>query len=230
MLIPGFSQTAEAWDRVAASLPPHLSVTALDIETGGTFEDTAADLVERGGPGFYAGYSMGGRLALCAALLNPEPVTGLILVSASPGIADHAERRRRQIDDEALADWIERHDRNAFLDRWLAQPVLATLDPAVGRTARLESTAEIASQLRILGRGAQPPLWDELGSLEMPVLLVAGGLDERHMAMAAEMLACIGMNAELDVVPGAGHAVPLELPESLAESIAAFMIRHSGTE
>jgi pimeloyl-ACP methyl ester carboxylesterase len=38
------------------------------------------------------------------------------------------------------------------------------------------------------------------------------------------------MNAELDVVPGAGHAVPLELPESLAESIAAFMIRHSGTE
>ena len=40
------------------------------------------------------GYSMGGRLALALALRIPERVTRLVLVSASPGIADAGGARR----------------------------------------------------------------------------------------------------------------------------------------
>jgi 2-succinyl-6-hydroxy-2,4-cyclohexadiene-1-carboxylate synthase len=221
------SQTADMWDRVAGAMPARHPATPIDVVTKRSFEDTAVDLVSRRGPGAYVGYSMGGRLALCAALEQPEPVQALVLVSASPGISDHAERRRRQLDDEALAGWIEAHTRAEFLQRWLSQPLFATLDAPAATGSRLESTFEIAEQLRVLGQGAQRSLWDALPRLEMPVLLVAGGLDERYVAIAAEMLSEIGMNAEMAVVPGAGHAVPLELPESLAECITGFLDRHS---
>ena len=41
------------------------------------------------------GYSMGGRLALNWALNHPERVQKLILIGASPGIADDTESAER---------------------------------------------------------------------------------------------------------------------------------------
>ena len=43
-----------------------------------------------------AGYSMGGRIALHAALALGDRVDRLVLVGASPGIADPAERAARR--------------------------------------------------------------------------------------------------------------------------------------
>ena len=72
------------------------------------------------------GYSMGGRVALHLALGAPERVAALVLESASPGIADAAQRAARVKSDEALADDIERLGIEAFVDRWEAQPLFAS--------------------------------------------------------------------------------------------------------
>ena len=79
------------------------------------------------GPGEYVGYSMGGRLCLQLALDRPDLVERLVLVSASPGIADAAARATRVEADEQLAQDIERDGVDAFLERWVAQPLFATL-------------------------------------------------------------------------------------------------------
>jgi 2-succinyl-6-hydroxy-2,4-cyclohexadiene-1-carboxylate synthase len=176
-----------------------------------------------GGAGTYVGYSLGGRLCLRLALDRPDLVEGLVLVGASPGIADPVARAERRAADEALAEQVERDGVAAFLDRWLAGPLFAGLpEAAAGRAERLaNSPGGLAYALRRLGTGVQEPLWDRLAGLRPPALLVAGEQDAKFCAIARQMAAAIGPSARVAVVPGAGHAVQLERPAELAALIEA---------
>lgn len=171
-----------------------------------------------------AGYSMGGRIALHAALAMPERVERLILIGASPGIDDPTEREERRRADEALADEIEASTIEDFATRWAQTPLLAGLGPAALARAhadRLRSTpAGLARALRGLGTGALPSLWDRLDELAMPVAIVVGERDQKFRAIADQMTERLPQ-ARLEVVAGAGHAVHLEVPARVAEVIAA---------
>ena len=85
-----------------------------------------------------------------------------------------------------LADGVERDGVDAFLARWLAQPMFATVPAdAPGLADRRRLTPEfLAACLRRLGAGAMEPMWDELSELTMPVLLVTGSRDEKYTAIA----------------------------------------------
>jgi 2-succinyl-6-hydroxy-2,4-cyclohexadiene-1-carboxylate synthase len=67
-----------------------------------------------------------------------------------------------------------------------------------------------------------PPLWDRLAEIEVPVLVVAGELDAKFRRLGAELVRSIGGNAELVVVAAAGHAVPFEQPERFADALARW--------
>src|SRR5690606_19116726 len=119
----------------------------------------------------------------------PDAVRGLVLVSATGGIDDDAERTARRRSDDALADRIEAIGVDAFLDEWLAQPLFATLDEAAaGREERRANTAAgLASSLRLAGSGTQMPLWDRLRTLDVPTLVVAGALDPKFVALGERL-------------------------------------------
>ena len=220
-LLPGFSQTAGAWDAVCAALPHSARARPLDIPALRSFEETAGAFVPEGS-GVWAGYSMGGRLALWIALEHPELVEALALISTNPGINDDRQRRVRRDSDEELAGFIESSGHDAFFDRWLAQPLFSGLDPVAARQHRLTSAPELANQLRTLGQGAQQPLWDRLPELSMPVAVVAGARDERYAAIAGQTAAGIGSNGKLHLVPGAGHALLQEAPAAVADILSAL--------
>jgi len=235
VLVHGFTQTLAAWEPVAARLRARWQLVRVDLPGhGGSagvragFAEAAALLGECGGRAAYVGYSLGGRLCLRLALDRPELVRALVLLGASPGIADPAARAERRAADEALAAGIEDDGVAAFLDRWLAGPLFATLPPArAGLPDRLANTPEgLASALRLLGAGAQAPLWDRLAGLRCPTLLVAGALDARFAALAAEMATAIGPAAHRALVPGAGHAVHLERPAEVAALLNGFLTGH----
>ena len=101
-------------------------------------------------------------------------VRRLVLVGASPGLADAAEREQRRAADDALADRIEAIGVEAFAREWAAQPLFAG-HAARDRASRPTPTAcatpraGLAAALRGLGTGVMPPLWDRLGELPMPV-------------------------------------------------------------
>ncbi len=189
------------------------------------FEEAAGLVGEAGGVGVYVGYSLGGRLCLRLALERPDLVRGLVLIGASPGIADPGQREARRDADEALARRIERDGVEVFLDAWLAGPLFSSLPvEAAGRDERLANTAEgLAYALRRLGTGVQESLWDRLGELRPPVLLVAGERDPKFAGIAREMAAAIGPTARVAVVAGAGHAVHLERPAETAALVEEFM-------
>jgi 2-succinyl-6-hydroxy-2,4-cyclohexadiene-1-carboxylate synthase len=230
VLLHGFTHTGASWDQVRARLPGeaiapdirgHGSAGALEpVTLSAVLDDVAAVAPTRF---TLVGYSMGGRVALHVALALGERVERVVLVGASPGIADAGEREARLQGDLALADEIERLSIDEFARRWAQTPVLAG-QPASARAAadadrRRNTPAGLARALRGLGTGALPSLWGRLGELAVPVVLVVGERDEKFLAIAAETAASM-VEAEVVVVPGAGHAVHLENPEAVANLIA----------
>jgi 2-succinyl-6-hydroxy-2,4-cyclohexadiene-1-carboxylate synthase len=228
VLVPGFTQTAAAWNAVGAALRASgHEALALAVPTGLDFVSTAAAIGADGGAGVYVGYSMGGRLCLRLALERPDLVERLALVSASPGIADPAERAARRTSDEALARDVEHRGVEPFLRDWLAQPLFATLgshDAGLAERARVHTAAQLAATLRTLGSGTQEPLWNRLGELRMPIALVTGDLDAKFAlindAMAA---ACTVTSSLVRVRLGGGHALPLEQPNALAAFVVDWL-------
>jgi 2-succinyl-6-hydroxy-2,4-cyclohexadiene-1-carboxylate synthase len=235
VLVHGFTQTLRSWDRMAVPLAETFQVVRVDLPGhGGSgavemgFEDAAAAIGEAGGRATYVGYSLGGRLCLRLAVDRPDLVQSLVLIGASPGLASDDERAARRAADEALAADIERLGTAAFLERWLAQPMFATLEPQPeDMAARLANTSGgLARALRRLGPGVQEPLWDRLKQLEMPVLAVAGQKDTRYAHIAEEMADAIGVNAQVVAIAAAGHAAHLERPISFSRLLAAFLVLH----
>jgi 2-succinyl-6-hydroxy-2,4-cyclohexadiene-1-carboxylate synthase len=218
--VPGFMQRGEAWQPVAAALAPRYRVQTLDFATW-TFEER---LDEMPAGGAVVGYSMGGRIALHAALREPERFQVLGLIGVSAGVDDREERRRS---DEALAAWIERHSIEEVVERWESQPVFASQPAglrAQQRPGRMShDPRKLAQLLRSAGQGAMPPVWDRLHELQCPVLLIAGERDEGYVAAASRMASLIP-HARMRVVPGAGHAPQLERPLLVAE----FLDEHFG--
>jgi pimeloyl-ACP methyl ester carboxylesterase len=80
--------------------------------------------------------------------------------------------------------------------------------------------ADLAAVLRGIGTGAMTPLWDRLGELTMPTTVVAGADDAKFVALGERLAAAID-GGELVVVPGAGHGLPREAPQALAEVLHA---------
>jgi 2-succinyl-6-hydroxy-2,4-cyclohexadiene-1-carboxylate synthase len=224
MLVPGFSQPASTWNAVLASLHPSIDATALDVPDDLDFGASAAAIATRGGHAVYVGYSMGGRLALHLALDRPDLVAGLVLVSASPGIADPVARAERAEADARLAADVEREGVAVFLERWLAQPLFAALsrdEAALDQRIATSSVVGLVHQLTVLGQGAMPDAWARLEELSMPVLLVTGAGDTKYAEIGAEMHRR-SPRLEHTTIPG-GHALLLEQPLALAERINEFV-------
>ncbi len=180
------------------------------------------------------GYSFGGRLALAALTAGAEDFAAAVLVGATPGLQEPGERAARAAEDERRAARIEALGVRAFLAEWAAHPLIATqrrIAPAhrarMARERARHTPHGLAHALREAGTGRMEPLWDRLGEVRCPVLLVTGAEDAKFTAIAAAMARRLP-RAERAVVPGAGHCAHLERPEATAAAMADFLKRHGG--
>jgi 2-succinyl-6-hydroxy-2,4-cyclohexadiene-1-carboxylate synthase len=218
VLLHGFAGTAHHWDRVTALLDRE-SYSPFALDLGPDALRQVADVApERF---ILCGYSMGGRVALHAAVAAPERVERLVLVSASAGIDDQPARLAA---DEALAQRIERETIEQFITHWRANAIFAA-DPdwvhdAVAADTRRLEPARLAATLRALSPGRMAPLWDRLSKLTVPTTVIAGERDARYCEIARRMAGALP-DARLLIVPGAGHRVAIEAPEAVAAVIAA---------
>ncbi|HEX6021735.1 MAG TPA: 2-succinyl-6-hydroxy-2,4-cyclohexadiene-1-carboxylate synthase [Solirubrobacter sp.] len=227
VLLHGFTQTRQSWRRTIQALAGRYRAITPDLPGHGQAVhrtasfDACAAYIRALQPRVLGGYSMGGRIALYAALTVPG-IERLVLVGASPGIADPAERAARRAADEALAARIETMSIEEFAREWGSQPLFAGQPERVAAAAyadRLRNTpAGLAAALRGLGTGVMEPLWERLGELTMPVTLITGERDEKFRAIAEAMLARLP-DARHVIVPGAGHAPQLEAPDLVAAAI-----------
>ncbi len=233
VMLHGFGGTGRAFDGVIAALPAQrYTPLALDLpghgsrsQPGGPIAyERCVDLVLAQSPERFVlcGYSMGARVALCTALAAPERVSRLVLISATAGIEDAAERQARRQADERLATRIESEPMERFVERWRSQPMFEEEPEAVRLLAsadhRRNTTAGIAAALRGIGCGVMPPLWGRLGELPMPAIVLAGERDAKYRGLG-ERIATTAPNGSFRVVAG-GHGLLLENPAAVARAIA----------
>ena len=245
LVLHGFTGSAESMETVSAALCNHYRVIRVElIGHGGSVSPAESDPYSMKSCAeqivevvrqlslrqpHLVGYSMGGRAAIAAAVAAPDCFSSLVLIGATAGIADPALRKDRISADCALADRIESMPLSEFVDTWMALPIFASqsslgakaLERARAQRMTNEKTG-LANSLRGMGAGAQPPLFDQLGSITAPVLLVVGEADAKFRGIATSLEARLP-DARIAIVPDVGHAVHLEAPDAFGKCITGFL-------
>lgn len=175
----------------------------------------------------YLGYSMGGRIALHVALATPELVRGLVLVGATAGLRTAKERSDRLVADASLAKRLRHDGTEAFLRWWLELPLFGGLSPAAACfDQRLVNRPEaMAASLLATGTGAQNNLWDRLGEINCPVLLLTGSNDDKFTTLAHQMGHRFGGPVDVVSVRSQAHSVHLQDPAGSAGALTQWMAK-----
>jgi len=244
-LVHGFAGSMRTWERLLPFLEPQFRLLLLDLPGHGATplpakRDFSLDDLWRAlrallrvactSPPLLFGYSMGGRIALHLGIHAPEFLRGLILLGASPGIEDAAEREARRQSDEKLAEEILNRGSAWFADYWAALPLFASqknLPPKVQaelQAARAECDPRgLAYALQRFGTGRQDYLGDNQRELSYSLLLLAGALDEKFCALNQRIEEqCVSSLVRRREIAAAGHAAHIEQPEAVAREIITF--------
>ncbi|MCW2997048.1 MAG: Pimeloyl-ACP methyl ester carboxylesterase [Solirubrobacterales bacterium] len=170
------------------------------------------------------GNSFGGAVALRAALVAPDRVSALTLISTpSPALEPSPELEAIWEAEEAA---LQRGDIEAAIkavvDAWTlpdASPELRDRVAAMQRRAlALQAEAPPATEAP---DPAEHP--EALARLSVPTLVASGEFDKRDFRQGAEAMARTLPRARHAVIEGAGHLAPLETPEAFRELVLAFL-------
>jgi 2-succinyl-6-hydroxy-2,4-cyclohexadiene-1-carboxylate synthase len=226
-LVHGLLGSPEDWDAVAAALGPRvhcdrIALHDLGCETLAAAGERLAAHVARTSPSTVVGYSLGGRITLAAAAPRPWPMP-VVLLAASPGIEDAAQREARAREDDARAAAIRRDGLAEFVERWYAMPMFAplrrTADFAAVRDRRARGDGEFwARCVSGCSPGRAASAWSVLPGLASGSAYAVGTEDDRYSSFA-HRVAREAPHLRVEHLAGAGHALPIEAPERCAALI-----------
>lgn len=235
VFLHGFTQTHHHWHSgahaIAEALGSRPSLAFVDLPGHGLSHADPADITQvaaalpaLAGRGTWVGYSMGGRHALLAAVTGAPEIERLVLIGATAGIADVDERTQRAALDRERAVHVETVGVDGFVDEWLAAPMFERLPRDEDDIAhrRRNTAAGLAHSLRTAGTGTQPAIWDRLGAIDIPVLVLAGEHDAKFTELGHSLAEHIP-NATFESVAGAGHAAHTEQPAATAALITRWL-------
>lgn len=227
---------ARMWDPLIPWLQGHEPVS-YDLRGHGQMDEADAgwhhvdDLLGLLGdsPAVVLGSSIGGRVALEAAVLRPDLVRGLVLLA--PGLDDwawSAESEAYAADEERLLDAGDFDGATALNVRfWVVGPERR---PAhVPREVRDLATAMQRRAFAVqaaLGVEEAPRVDGLLGRLpevRVPTLVAVGEHDVPDMHAIARAVADAIPGAGHSVIPGAAHLPSLETPERTGRLVARFL-------
>ena len=224
---------AGAFDALAPATPRRLALPgyACTPDPGEDFQACADRLAAELPEGsVLCAWSLGGQLALQAALAHPGHWRGLVLVGATPcfvrahdwphaqaaTVLDEFSRGVAQAPEAALirfAALVHQGDARARALTRASQQQVRTAGAALPTTNTLHTGL---AWLR------DTDLRSSLSALDLPCLLVHGDQDAVVPLPAAQALAASLPRARLAVLPGAAHAPFLSDPDWFAHQVLAF--------
>lgn len=176
-------------------------------------------------PTIVLAYSFGARLMLSAPRAAAL-VRGTCLVSCNPGLAadDDDGRAARRVADEAWAQRLLDWEPQAITDAWDRQPALASSEPLPQRSGLPAERAILAKAMRLFSLAGQPDWRGRIRDWPGPLLFAAGARDGKYAEIARRLGGEAG-NPSVAIVPGAGHRVPWDEPETFIEVFATWAER-----
>jgi pimeloyl-ACP methyl ester carboxylesterase len=176
------------------------------------------------GPVVVAGLSMGGYVAFEICRRHPERVAGLILAATKATADPDAAKAAR--DESARVAAAEG-----------AGPIVAGMLPKMLAPQTYEEEPDLVEFLQdmMLATSAEgmvgalaamrdrPDSTPDLPGLAVPTLVIHGEDDQLIPPAEAQAMAAAIPEAELVIVPGAGHMVNLEQPAVFNEAVRGFL-------
>jgi pimeloyl-ACP methyl ester carboxylesterase len=163
------------------------------------------------------GHSLGGAVALHLALEHPHLVYGLGLISSGARLGLPPALRQALEAPHALPDAL----------RALARLAFSPHTPATLRDQLLQPLRR-ASPTVLLGDWQSAADFDvraRMLPLDMPAWVATGADDRLTPPSSASFLAAFLPRAALQLVPRAGHFLPLEQPAALSAGFSDFISR-----
>lgn len=245
LLVHGSNSLLQTWEPVVALLGDEYRLISLDLyghgltgpnPTGAYDADTnvaaAVRVLDTVGvdKAYWVGNSMGGWLSWRAGLAVPERISGLVLIDASGAqVAEKikpylgARLARSPIGQLLLPEITPRFLVKSSLEENFAQPERLT-EEQVDRYWELLRFP--GNRRAAVDRGKtprQPEKWGEIGTLEMPVLLLWGEQDSVIPVSHARAFEAAIPGSKLITYADAGHLPMEETPEQVARDIDAWI-------
>lgn len=122
---------------------------------------------------------------------------GAVVISGTPGIPDQDLRSARILKDAELADMLTQLGSERFISWWYDQPLWKTLKAHPGFDRMLQKRVldhcgneqGLALALKYGSTGRMQPLWGQLKSCYLSLLLVAGQADSKFAGIKRRMAA-----------------------------------------
>lgn len=240
VLVHGAAQDARAWRPQLSALADELTVVAWDQPGAGRSSDLPrelgladyahclAALIEalELGPAHVAGLSWGGTVALELYRHRPALLRTLIMVDTYAGwkgsLPEEEVRARVAGAREMLA--APAYEFDPTLPGLFAGEPPADVVPLMDEMAADVRPASLAAQVGVMAEADQRDL---LPRIAVPTLLVWGERDARSPLKVARQFEDAIADAELVVIPGAGHLSNLEAPERFNAAVRAFCRAHA---
>ncbi len=178
------------------------------------------------------GCSMSGEIALDFALEHPEMVASLVLVSTVPGgfeMRGEPPHEFLQMLEAMQQGNLERAlelQMRLWIDGPFRQP--GQVDPGLRQHAADMSRIPLANDTfrkmdSKLVNPLEPPAVQRLGEVHVPVLNVAGELDNREVVRASEVMAEGIPGAKKVILPGCAHLPNMERPVEFNRAVLEFL-------
>lgn len=229
VLIPGLMNDGWVWRHQIGPLSRIATVQVACNDGCDSLAAMASRILDgTRGPLWLVGHSMGGRVALEAWAQAPERIAGLALLDTGA----HGLREKEEPGRTALVELARREGLRAVAKEWLP-PMLSERARANG--GLVEGIAEMleratpdifaAQQCALLEREDRTAL---LATITCPCLVATGSEDgwaspEQHASMADAI-----PHAELQVIEGAGHMIPVEAPDAVSAMLLDWLTRRTG--
>jgi pimeloyl-ACP methyl ester carboxylesterase len=187
---------------------------------------------------------MGCQVALETFRLRRDKVRAMVLICGASGRITHTFKGKDTLAQilPTLIDTVDKHPEIARAV-WSRVPpeIAARIALATGEvdaaTVDLQDLlpymkhmvdVDLPMFLRMLRSAGEHSAADLLPSIDVPVLLFAGDRDSFTPPRYAEAMAAALPNAELVMIPGGTHVVPIERKELVAERVELFLRERVG--
>jgi 3-oxoadipate enol-lactonase len=172
------------------------------------------------------GLSQGGMVAQTLALMNPEMVSALVLISTScksaPSLRDNMEARIEAMDKIGPQAAAKIAAESIFSPGWRAANPDELARFYAWRSAMPVDPLNAATRALY-----DFDLSKDLPRIAVPTLVVAGSEDVLTRPAGMEEIVSLIPGAKYTVVPGAGHMIPVEQPAVIDGLLSDFLQGHA---
>ena len=175
------------------------------------------------------GYSLGGRIALHIASLQPQAILSLTLESAHPGLLSDDEKHQRALNDSNWADKLLSQPFEQFLQQWYQQAVFSDLSDKQRHfliSKRLNNYPKnLHACYQATSLSLQQDCRNVIDNLTSQCTFITGEQDTKFQGLAKDWQQSLHSASSLTlvIITGVGHNIHSMQPHTFSNTLLSLL-------